>query len=84
MTFSRPINRNRRIQMLPMLAACILATIFANIVPSVASASFDIIGGVHGGGAPMSMLSSLRQQPTAFTLTMMGSRRGKGGNLSEY
>lgn len=78
MALSSQINRNRRIQVLPMLAVCILATIFANNVPSVASASF---GGGHGGSALMPMSPSLRQQPAAFTLTMMGSRRGKGGNL---
>ncbi len=32
---------------------------------------------------PSSSARRLGTIPTAFTLTMMGSRRGKGGNLSE-
>ena len=42
-----------------------------------------IIANNGNGNVPLVYAKQVTQQP-AFTLTMMGARRGKGGNLSKY
>jgi len=74
-----PSNPFRHVRLPAILALFILAV--ASNVPS-ASASLGVSS--HLGGAVTASTTTYHRRqatPLAFTLTMMGSRRGKGGNL---
>lgn len=83
MVLSRPTTRNWLVQRLPMLAAFILAVSIIRNVP-LASASVDAQSGGSLYTHPRRQQAAAPRHGTlAFTLTMMGNRRGKAGNLSE-
>lgn len=83
MALSRKTNYHSLVQMLPTVAALILAAIVAGSVRCV-SASLDVLSSSRTGADPRRWAAPARHDGDgrlAFTLTMMGSRRGKGGNL---
>lgn len=80
---ARPnLERNRRMQPAPTMAVVRFLILAAMIIVNVSSAAARLHVPPQIGGARTSRYPP-RRGTLAFTLTMMGSRRGKGGNLKQ-